>query len=64
MFYLSDKRLKGALARSGKRAQDVAAEVGLSSTAFSRALNGHRRVDRDLLDRIREAIDSRKEDQP
>ena len=49
-------QIKIALARRNKTGQQVAAQVGLSATAFSRLIHGHRHADPELLDRIEAAI--------
>ena len=57
-------RIKVALAIHKKTGRQVAAKVGLSPTAFSRLMHGHRRADPRLLDAIEKAIRTPGDEEP
>ena len=56
---LKTRDIKVALIRHKKTGKQVSAAVGLSPSAFSRLIHGHRRADPELLDRIEQAIRSK-----
>ena len=56
---LKARDIKVALIRHKKTGRQVSAAVGLSPSAFSRLMHGHRRADPELLARIEQAIRSR-----
>jgi transcriptional regulator with XRE-family HTH domain len=53
------REIRVLLVKHNKTGRHVAARVGLSPTAFSRLIHGHRRADPELLERIAVAIRAR-----
>lgn len=53
------REIRVLLVKHNKTGRQIAAQVGLSPTAFSRLIHGHRRADSDLLKRIEKAIRAR-----
>ena len=55
---MKPRDIRVALVKRGLTGRQVAAEVGLSPSAFSRLVHGHRRADPSLLEAIEKAIRS------
>ena len=55
---MKPRDIRVAMVRRGLTGRHVAAEVGLSPSAFSRLVHGHRRADPSLLEAIEKAIRS------
>ena len=55
---MKPRDIRVAMVRRGLTGRQVAAAVGLSPSAFSRLVHGHRRADPSLLEAIEKAIRS------